>query len=115
MPPYKTGFVKARRNSRADLSGSSAFEIEDLAIELPAPESSSTVLQSNELSVISTQTPIRRVNLSLFDNESTPSDDSSAVEITELPSGSSEAIFMSLTLAAALVLRFDGKSRFDPQ
>ena len=110
MPPYKTGFVKARRNGRADLSGSSVFEIEDLAIELPAPESSSTALQSNELSVISPQTPIRRVNLSILDNESTPSDDSSAMEITELPSGSSEVIFMPLTLAAALVPRFDGKS-----
>ena len=110
MPPYKTRFVKTRRNRRADLSGSSAFQIEDLTIELPTPESSSTVLESNELSVISPQTPIYRVNLSHLDNESTPSDDSSAVEITEFPSDSSEPIFMSLTLAIVLVPHFDGKS-----
>lgn len=92
------------------MSGSGVFEIEDLAIELPAPESSSTVLRPNDLSVISTRTPIRGVNLSILDEESTPLDDSSDVEITELPSDSSETVFLPLTLAAALIPRFDRKS-----
>ena len=110
MPPYKTGFVKARRNRRADLSGSSASGIGNLAIELPAPQSSSTALQSNELSVIPSRIPIRRYNYPLLDDESIPSDDLSAEESTELPADSSETIFMSMTFAASLIPRFDGKS-----